>query len=64
METETAISFVVVADRDSKNRKKTMEIEMYIVVDRVYGVSFIDLKKKNFFFSMVVVVGDRDSSRR
>jgi hypothetical protein len=50
METETAISFVVVADRDSKNRKKTMEIEMYIVVDRVYGVSFIDLKKKNFFF--------------
>jgi hypothetical protein len=50
METETAISFVVVADRDSKNRKKTMEIEMYIVVDRVYGVSFIDLEKKNFFF--------------
>jgi hypothetical protein len=43
---------VIYTDRDSKNRKKRMEIEMDIVADRVYAVI---LKKKNFFFFSVVV---------
>jgi hypothetical protein len=46
----TDIGFVAVTDRDNKNRKMTTEIEIDIVVDRVYVVSFIDLKKKNFFY--------------
>jgi hypothetical protein len=44
---KTVIGFVTVTDRDSKNRKTTMEIEEDIVVNSVYAGSF---KKKKFFF--------------
>jgi hypothetical protein len=48
--------FVAVTNRDSKNRKMTTEIEIDIVINSVYVVSFKIWRKKIFFFFSVVVI--------
>jgi F0F1-type ATP synthase assembly protein I len=45
-------------DRDSKSRKMTKKIVIVMIVDSIYAVCFIIWRKKKFFFSVVVGVGN------